>query len=760
MAVKGLDIFKLSPKKNCKECGSPTCMAFCMKVAQGAVPITKCPYMSEEAIALLSEATAPPMQTITVGAHKLGGETVMMRHEKTLVNRNLFAATLDTSMDDASIEERIALVKKVDYERIGEREMVECVFVHDAGDCAKFVELCKKAAALPDRTVIIDTKDVETAKAAVEAIKDSKPILNGANKDNFNDMNEIAKAAGLVLGVSGTDLSELHDTVAALEKAGNKNLILDVTAPTIKETFANAVLVRRTAIKDGDRTFGYPSIVNLGVLCNHDEHLETALAAMFVVKYGSIIVMDKVGYAEALPLYGLRQNIFTDPQKPMKVAPGIYPINGAGPDDPCALTVDFALTYFLVSGELERSKIPVNLLITDASGMSVLTAWAAGKFSSTSVKKFFDEFDVASKINNRTLIIPGKVAVMKGEIQDKLPEYSVIVGPTEAVQLVKYLRDEEWKKSYVDKSAAKPAEGQAAAEPAAPAKPVIPAPPIVVTGPYMIDDKPVAYKGHDPASQTFVTIGERIHCISPAIRRAMDSYDEGPILKRAAEQIAAGATYLDVNIGPAESNGPELMQWAVQLLQQNFNNVPLALDTANQKAIEAGIKVYNRTNGKPIVNSADAGSRIGNIDLAAANDAIVIALCSADGIAKDNEERMMHCHNMLERGLSHGMSSDDLWFDPLFLVIKGMQDKQMDVLNAIKAFSDEGLKSTGGLSNNSNGMPKHIRPIMDSAMVAMAMMQGLTSAIVNPCDLRLMETIKSCDIIKNHNLYADSYLEI
>ena len=194
MAVKGLDIFKLSPKKNCKECGSPTCMAFCMKVAQGAVPITKCPYMSEEAIALLSEATAPPMQTITVGAHKLGGETVMMRHEKTLVNRNLFAATLDTSMDDASIEERIALVKKVDYERIGEREMVECVFVHDAGDCVKFVELCKKAAALPDRTVIIDTKDVETAKAAVEAIKDSKPILNGANKDNFNDKNEIGRA--------------------------------------------------------------------------------------------------------------------------------------------------------------------------------------------------------------------------------------------------------------------------------------------------------------------------------------------------------------------------------------------------------------------------------------------------------------------------------------------------------------------------------------------------------------------------------------
>ena len=758
MAVKGLDIFKLSPKKNCKECGSPTCMAFCMKVAQGAVPITKCPYMSEEAIALLSEATAPPMQTITVGAHKLGGETVMMRHEKTLVNRNLFAATLDTSMDDASIEERIALVKKVDYERIGEREMVECVFVHDAGDCAKFVELCKKAAALPDRTVIIDTKDVETAKAAVEAIKDSKPILNGANKDNFNDMNEIAKAAGLVLGVSGTDLSELHDTVAALEKAGNKNLILDVTAPTIKETFANAVLVRRTAIKDGDRTFGYPSIVNLGVLCNHDEHLETALAAMFVVKYGSIIVMDKVGYAEALPLYGLRQNIFTDPQKPMKVAPGIYPINGAGPDDPCALTVDFALTYFLVSGELERSKIPVNLLITDASGMSVLTAWAAGKFSSTSVKKFFDEFDVASKINNRTLIIPGKVAVMKGELQDKLPEWNVVVGTREAVELVKYLRDGEHIKAAEAAAASKApaAEKKEAADANAPLdfeKIAASIPAIEVV------DMGVSYKQRDPESPKFVTIGERIHCISPVIREAMNTMNPEPILKRAAEQIKAGATYLDVNIGPAESNGPELMTWAVKLLQENFNNVPLALDTANKRAIEAGIKVYNRTNGKPIVNSADAGSRISYIDLAAANDAICIALCSADGIAKDNEERMMHCHHMLERGLSLGMEATDLWFDPLFLVVKGMQDKQMDVLNAIKLFSDEGLKSTGGLSNNSIGAPKNVRPIMDSALVAMAMMQGLTSAIVNPNDLRLMETIKSCDIFKNNELYSDSYLD-
>ncbi len=760
MALKGLDIFKLTPKTNCKDCGNPTCMAFAMKVASGAIPIEKCPHMSEAALSTLSEATAPPMKSYKVGDLALGGETVLSRHEKTLVSKTLYAVQVCDCMDEAKQDAVLAAIPAVDYERISERMYVEMVYVRHSSDksAADYAALVTKAKAL-GRPMVLSCTDVEAMKAGVEAAAGCSIIVNGADAGNFADMSAIAAGAKALLGVRAESLEQLHELVEKLEAAGNKNLILDVGEASVKDAYANAVQIRRAALKDGDRTFGYPSIVNVAGLANGDAHLEAALLSLFTCKYGSIVVCSEMTYAKALPLYGLRQNIFTDPQKPMKVTPGIYPINGADENSPCCLTVDFALTYFLVSGELERSKMPVNLLITDASGMSVLTAWAAGKFSSSSIKKFFDEFDIANKIKSRALIIPGKVAVMKGEIQDKLPDWSVIVGTTEAVQLVKYLRDEEWKKSYVDKSAAASSAG-AAAEPAPAPKKVIPAPPIVVNGPYMIDDKPVTYKGHDPNAQTFVTIGERIHCISPVIRKAMDNYDEAPILKRAAEQIAAGATYLDLNIGPAESNGPELMTWAVQLLQQNFNNVPLALDTANMAAIEAGIKVYNRTNGKPIVNSADAGSRIDFINLAAANDAIVFALCSADGIAKDNEERMMHCHNMLERGLHLGMDSDDLWFDPLFLVIKGMQDKQMDVLNAIKAFSDEGLKSTGGLSNNSNGMPKHIRPIMDSAMVAMCMMQGLTSAIVNPNDLRLMETIKSCDIIKNNNLYADSYLEL
>ena len=146
----------------------------------------------------------------------------------------------------------------------------------------------------------------------------------------------------------------------------------------------------------------------------------------------------------------------------------------------------------------------------------------------------------------------------------------------------------------------------------------------------------------------FVTIGERLSTTAPSVNKAFTERDPEPILKRAKQQLDAGAVYLDVNIGPAENDGEDLMKWAVKLLQENFDNVPLSLDTSNKKAIEAGISVYNRSKGKPIVNSADAAGRIENIDLAAANDAIVIALCNGEGIAKDNDERMMYCQMLLK----------------------------------------------------------------------------------------------------------------
>ena len=445
MALKGLDIFKLSPKKNCKECGSPTCMAFCMKVAQGAADISACPYFSEDAKAQLSEATAPPMKTVKIGAGDaemtLGGETVMERHEKTFVSKTRYAVALCNCMDAATIDAKLADIPKVDYERIGERMFAEAIYVNYSADGqSDYVELVKKAAAL-GRTLILGCTDTTVAKAALDVCKDGKPVLNGATKDNYTEMNTIATEAGVVLGVGGANMDDIYDTVKALEGLGNKNMVIDTTGATIKETFANTVQLRKAAIKDNDRTCGYPSIVNLFKLAKDDTHLQAALAAIFTIEYGSIVVMQEITYAEALPLYGLRQNIFTDPQKPMRVEPGIYALNGADENSICLTTVDFALTYFLVSGELERSGVPVNLIISDAGGLSVLTAWAAGKLSSSSIEKFWKEQDIEGKIKSRKLIIPGKVAVLKGEIEAKLPGWQVIIAPNEAVQLVKFLKD-------------------------------------------------------------------------------------------------------------------------------------------------------------------------------------------------------------------------------------------------------------------------------------------------------------------------------
>jgi 5-methyltetrahydrofolate corrinoid/iron sulfur protein methyltransferase len=258
----------------------------------------------------------------------------------------------------------------------------------------------------------------------------------------------------------------------------------------------------------------------------------------------------------------------------------------------------------------------------------------------------------------------------------------------------------------------------------------------------------------------FVMIGENIHCIAPKVKAAMDARDPGPILERAEKQLKAGATYLDFNIGPARKESKGLMAWGVKLLQEHFNNVPIALDTADVAEIEDGIKVYNRANGKPIVNSADDGDRRKYLDVAAANDAIVLALCSAQGVPSDNAEREEHLQNLLAAWMEKDQDPQDIWFDPLFVVIKGMQDKQKDVLNFIGYIAEQGLNSTGGLSNVSNMMPKDVRPQVNSIMVAMCIGRGLTSAIVNPCEVQLNHAIRTADIIMDNNLFMDSFLEV
>ncbi|MDR2418696.1 MAG: acetyl-CoA decarbonylase/synthase complex subunit gamma [Treponema sp.] len=440
MALKGLDIFKLTPRTNCKQCGNPTCMAFSMKVAQGSIPLEKCPHLSAEALSTLGEATAPPMKGIKIGAGKgeytLGGETVLFRHDKTFVSKSLYAV----SVCPDNIDKKLPEILKVDYERIGERMYVELINVEYKGDKEAFLAAVQKASSA-GRILILEVNDAEAAAAALALTKDAKPILNGANESNYKEFCAIASKAGVVLGVTGANLDAIYDTVKALEGLGNKNLIIDAGSASVKDAFANAVQIRRASLKDGDRSFGYPVLVNVAKLVPENKTAQLALATLFTMKYGSIIVLDAMDYAQALPLYGLRQNIFTDPQKPMKVEPGIYPINGADENAICATTVDFALTYFIVSGELERSGVPVNLLISDAGGYSVLTAWAAGKLSASSLARFFKEENINGKIKNRNLIIPGKIAVLKGELEESLPGWTILVAPNEAVGVVKFLKE-------------------------------------------------------------------------------------------------------------------------------------------------------------------------------------------------------------------------------------------------------------------------------------------------------------------------------
>lgn len=444
MGLSGIEIFKLTPRTNCKECGFPTCMAFSMKVAAGAVPIEKCPHISDEAKEKLSEATAPPMKTITIGKGenelKLGGETVLFRHEKTLVSKTLFAVQFCDDMSDEDLTRKMDNIKKVDYERIGEQMHAELVAVKYAGNKDRYLDIINQLKAL-NKVFILACEDVDVAAEALALVKDGKPILTGANKDNIDAMIKLAKDNGVVLGINADTIEELYALVETAEKAGYKDLILNPGNNDMAKAFEKAIEIRRTSLVGGDRTFGYPSLVFANELAGGDTYLQTALAATYILKYGSIVVLDDITFANALTLFGLRQNIYTDPQKPMRVETKLYEFSKPNADSPVLITVDFALTYFVVSGEVERSKVPVWMLIPDAGGLSVLTSWAAGKFSGSVIRQMVKDSGLEEKMTTKRLVLPGKVAVLKGDVEEELPGWEVIVGPEDALLIPKFLNE-------------------------------------------------------------------------------------------------------------------------------------------------------------------------------------------------------------------------------------------------------------------------------------------------------------------------------
>lgn len=444
MGLSGLDIFKKLPKTNCKECGFPTCLAFAMKLAAGQANLDDCPYVTDEVRAELAEASAPPIRGVTVGtgedAIKVGEELVLYRHEKTFFNPAVIAVQVSDDMDDARVDELLKQVKDCVHERVGVILKVGALAVKSAtGDPAKFKALVEKVKGAAGKPVILMAEDVEVMKAGVEAAGDSRPLLYAATEANAEAMGGLAKEKELPLAVKAPDLDKLAELSEKLSGMGVKELVLDPAPRKAGETFKDLVAIRRAALKDKFTAFGYPTIT---FPCEEteDELYETALAALYICKYGGIVVLSHAEAWRMYPLLVLVLNIYTDPQRPMAVDSKFYEIGAPDENSPVLVTTNFSLTYFIVSGEIEGSKVPAWLGVVDCDGQSVLTAWAAGKFVPEVIAKFINTSGIADKVKHRKLIIPGYVAQISGELEEELPDWEIIIGTREAADLPAFLR--------------------------------------------------------------------------------------------------------------------------------------------------------------------------------------------------------------------------------------------------------------------------------------------------------------------------------
>lgn len=443
MALTGVEIFKLLPKTNCKKCGFPTCLAFAMKLASNQVALDACPDVSEEAKKILGEASAPPIRAITVGtgdkAFKVGEETVLFRHEKKFVNPCAFALEIADTLSDDEIKQKTQDVAASEMERVGQMLRIDAVFVNNAsGDAGKFENAVKVvAAAAPDVAVILGTTDAAVAEAGLKVVKDKKPLLYGANAANADAMANLAKTYGASLGVVAQNLDELTDLTDKIKGLGVNDMVLDSGARTAKDMLRDNTFIRRAAVKKGVKSVGFPTI---SFAQRGDSMVEALVATLGVAKYASIIVLSSIEKWKNVALFALRQNIYTDPQVPMQVKQNIYKIGEATADSPLMITSNFSLTYFIVSGEIENSKVPSWLAVMDTEGLSVLTSWAAGKFTAAKIAAFMQESGVENTVSHRELIIPGYVALMSGAIEEKLPGWKITVGPREANGIPVFLK--------------------------------------------------------------------------------------------------------------------------------------------------------------------------------------------------------------------------------------------------------------------------------------------------------------------------------
>ena len=443
MALTGIQIYKLLPQTNCKECGYPTCLAFAMKLAAKQVELSACPYVTPEAKTQLAESSAPPIRLVSIKSDgyeaKAGNEVVLFRHDKTFYNKpGLFIRIYDNQPVD-SIKAMVTEVNAYAVNYVGMDLTVDGFVVASmAGDANAFAAAVQAVRGVSKRPIILMTRDVSIARAGVNVLKGETPLIYGADAKNWEAFADLAKEIKASLGVIAGSLAETAELTDKIKAKGVEDLVIDPGGRDLGSGLALGTTIRRLAIKKNYRPLGFPVITFPGDA--GDPGMESVHAAQAITKYAGFIVLDHFKPSTIYPLLVLRQNIYTDPQKPIQVQPGIYEINAPKPESPVLVTTNFSITYFSVANEVEGSGLPAWLLVTDAEGMSVLTAWAAGKFDAERIAKAIKGFNVADKVSRKRVVLPGHVAVLSGELEGELPDWEIRVGPREAVDLPAFMK--------------------------------------------------------------------------------------------------------------------------------------------------------------------------------------------------------------------------------------------------------------------------------------------------------------------------------
>jgi acetyl-CoA decarbonylase/synthase, CODH/ACS complex subunit gamma len=435
MALSGIQIYKMLPQTNCKECGFPTCLAFAMKLAAKQVELGLCPYVSEESKKQLAESAAPPIRLITLKADgtevKVGNEVVLFRHEKTFYNKpGLF---LRVKASDPDIAKKVATADAYKVNYVGMDFTLNGYAIEADGDLAAAVKAVREVTKRP---LILIGSDAAALDSSLSLLANESTLIYAADSFNYESLAEVAKKHKAILTVKADSLDDLADLTQKVQAKGVEDMVLDFGGKNLGEWLTRSTQARRLALKNF-KPLGYPSIF---FAAQNGLDKEAVYAAQAIAKYAGFVVIDTFSPEMIYPLLVLRENIYTDPQKPIQVQPGVYEINAPKPESPVLVTTNFSITYFAVANEVEGSGLPAWLVVTDAEGMSVLTAWAAGKFDAERIAKAIKGFDVASKVSRKRIVLPGHVAVLSGEVEEELPDWEVRVGPREAVDLPAFMK--------------------------------------------------------------------------------------------------------------------------------------------------------------------------------------------------------------------------------------------------------------------------------------------------------------------------------